>query len=656
MIAKKHNAFNSLSVVFAIAFFFASLSYTPIFAQESVLKKKAKITKDTDKVICDCNRIITKTERELLEYEDSIQIFRAINRFKESPFQSCKVEGLILEFRYYCSEKKLDKALTLIKEQEQILKNTNCKDYFTYNLYLNKTLYYRASENLEKLSEFAFKALKESEFLKDSEKEIEIIKEVVYLFTRMQESDKNWDYIKRVETLIDEKAHPIELTKHFRWLGYEYEATYTRTGRKTLIDSGLVYIKRAKESALKYKIDYELALIYRALEAFSYHKKNPRVALKHIDSAIYYGKRIKGVKNLSGMYNSKAWDHLDLKQYEEAVKWMDTALYHDNKTLRGGGTAANMMLHHDAADLFESAGNIEKAYNSFRIHSKMKDSILNRDKIKMVNELETKYKTELKDAEIENLNQQQQIDALEIKNKRSQIYWLIVLVALISLIGIIIFFIYQQRSLKNKMRLITTEQRLNRARINPHFFFNAMASLQSFANKENSPKTSAFLSRFAKIMRQSLESTYTELVTIEKEIEFVIQYLETQKLLFPDKFDYKIEYEDTLEINELKMPGMLMQPFLENSIEHGFKNIDYKGKMVVNLKESPNEICITIRDNGMNLNENTPTKKHTSRAIQIVRDRLVLFNQQQKYNARFEILNLKEMKGFEIVIYLPKLY
>ncbi|WP_420321376.1 sensor histidine kinase [Flagellimonas sp.] len=545
-----------------------------------------------------------------------------------------------MEFKYFCTEKDLDKALSIIGVQEQVLKEAECRDYFIYDLYLNKALYFHAVNDLEKLSEFAFKALKEAERAKNEEKLITALKEIVYLFTRMQESEKNWTYIKRVEKLVNDRMHPVQLTKHYRWLGYEYESAYTKTKRKTLIDSGLVYIKKAKKNALRYQIDYEVALIYRAMEAFSYHKGNPKAALRYIDSAIFYAKRIKGIKNLSGMYNSKAWDHLDLNQNAEAIKWMDTALYLDNKLAKG--TAANMMMHYDAADLYESAGDLERAYKSFRIYGKTKDSILKQEKVKVINELETKYNTELKDA--------------EIKNKRLQIVWLLVLVVLVSLVSFLIFFVYRQRSLKNKMKILETEQRLNRARINPHFFFNVMASLQSFAHKENSPKTSAYLSNFAKIMRQSLESTYSELVSIEKEIDFMTQYLEAQKLLYPNKFDYYIEFDNSLEINELKIPGMLLQPFLENAIEHGFKNIDYKGSVDIIFQERPKEIHIKITDNGKTAASNPGGKKYPSRAMEIIQDRLSLFNKQQKSKARYEVIDSNTARGFAIAIYLPKLY
>ena len=201
-----------------------------------------------------------------------------------------------------------------------------------------------------------------------------------------------------------------------------------------------------------------------------------------------------------------------------------------------------------------------------------------------------------------------------------------------------------------------TEQRLNRARINPHFFFNALASIQNVSLEEKSTKTTLFISRFAKIMRESLESTFEELVSIESEIEFITHYLELQRLRFPDKFDFQFHIDDALEINELKIPGMIIQPFIENAIEHGFKDINYKGKIDITFANNGNQINIIINDNGSGHNLEKKEKNHKSRAMQIIKDRLYLFNKQNASNASYIIENPETGNGFKIIVTLPKTY
>jgi LytS/YehU family sensor histidine kinase len=135
--------------------------------------------------------------------------------------------------------------------------------------------------------------------------------------------------------------------------------------------------------------------------------------------------------------------------------------------------------------------------------------------------------------------------------------------------------------------------------MNPHFIFNALSSIQSLSlEPENQSKVSGYISRFSKIMRQSLESTYNDLVSIEEEISFLENYLNIQKMRFPNKFDYQIEMADDLEIDEIKVPSMLLQPFIENSIEHGFKGIEYEGIILIKIFKENSQLKIIISDNG----------------------------------------------------------
>ncbi|EDP69833.1 YvqE [Flavobacteriales bacterium ALC-1] len=343
---------------------------------------------------------MSQNESVIVKENDSLALFKLIEKYKSSKSESCLFKALDIEFGYYIKEKQLDKSSQLLTKQETVLSRLNCTDEFLYNIYFNKALYYRAKNDYEKLSENIFKALTEAERIKDDEKQIEAIKQVVHLFTRMRESHKNWAYIKRAEKLIFNQQNSIKSIGNYRWLAFVYEHEYTTTERKTLIDSTILFINKAKKEAFKHNIDYEIAQLYRALEACSYHKGELENAVVYIDSAIYYAKKIKGVKNIGPLYLSKAWDHLDLGQFNEAEKWADTAISYDNQNK---GTAAYMMLLSSTSEIYEGAGNLDKAFKSYKSYSKIKDSILKLDRVKVVNELETKYKTEIKDAKIKRL-------------------------------------------------------------------------------------------------------------------------------------------------------------------------------------------------------------------------------------------------------------
>ncbi|WP_456437465.1 sensor histidine kinase [Psychroserpens sp.] len=397
---------------------------------------------------CQC-LIQTSAENETQQYErDSLDTFKIIKNLNSSSNIICRYHGLILELQYYSSERELDKVSVLLKDIETVYDSLNCKDELRYSLYSNKSLVYRKQSNLEKLSEFTFLALAEAERLKDDEKQIESIKHIVHLFTRMQESHKNWNYVKRAEILILKQKKSIANVKNYRWLAFEYEHEYTTTERKTLIDSTVLFINKAKKDALFFKMTYEIALLYRALESTSYHKGKPKEGLKYIDSGIYYAKKIKGAKSIGPFYIAKAYDHWDLGQLKEAERWTDTALYYsknfDNKTDIGG--KAGMQV--SASEIYEGIGKTKKALASYKVYTELKNSLLKHERIEIVNEIETKYKTDLKDAEINSLSQQQKIDGLELTNKQAKIKQLTIWMILGGSILVLLLFITKMIQLK----------------------------------------------------------------------------------------------------------------------------------------------------------------------------------------------------------------
>ncbi|MBK8310306.1 MAG: histidine kinase [Chitinophagaceae bacterium] len=183
--------------------------------------------------------------------------------------------------------------------------------------------------------------------------------------------------------------------------------------------------------------------------------------------------------------------------------------------------------------------------------------------------------------------------------------------------------------------------------MNPHFFFNALSSLQSFALQENDGKALASnLSKFSHIMRETLESTYKEYVTIEQEKIFLLEYLGLQQIRFPSKFTYEINIDENIEPDEQVIPSMILQPFIENSIEHGFLGLDYPGNIVVDFQKIKGNLSISIIDNGKGLAAITKeNNEHVSRASQIIKDRIYLLNMKLKTNASFSINNNGNEKG-----------
>lgn len=586
---------------------------------------------------CECGLLSKSSLEDFSQANDSAAVFSQIKKLQQTKTKNCIFESLDLAYNYYIKNNQTRQAWNILKRQQNLRLDQDCSSRYEYSINTNYAYYYHVTNNLEKLSFYAFKALRAAEKLEDSNKKIKAIQQIVYLFTKMNQHEKNWPYIQQAQKMIRQQPASATAARNYRWLAFEYEEKFNLTQRKTLLDSALAFANQSKAIAFRFGMYDEIANLYRVKESCAYHQGDVKHALIYIDSAIFFGKKIKGFKNLSALYSAKAWDHLDSGQAQQAIKWMDTAL---NMARGLKDSSGRMMLLMDASNLYKEAGEPAKALQAFKVYTQMKDSVWNIEKVAKINELEQKYNKAKNERTIFELE------------KTQQRYVFLIFGGLLVLLSLVFFF--RQRHLSQRQKIMDTEQRLNRARINPHFFFNALASLQRVSLAEKSPETTLFIARFAKIMRQSLESTYQELVTIEDEITFMTNYLDLQQLRFPDKFDYHFELPASLEIQELKIPGMLLQPFIENAIEHGFKDLEYKGKIEIIFEDHAEAITITVKDNGKGPGEKVVDKSHTSRAMQIVKDRLDLFNRQHRSEAFYKTLT-PQGAGFAILISLPKI-
>ncbi len=203
--------------------------------------------------------------------------------------------------------------------------------------------------------------------------------------------------------------------------------------------------------------------------------------------------------------------------------------------------------------------------------------------------------------------------------------------------------------------MLDLKQRFYRAQINPHFLFNAISSVQGFFYDRTDPnKAAGYLSRLSKLMRQILENTFDNEVTLAEEVTLMENYLEIQKVRLSDRFDYEVRVDE--ELGDILIPSMITQPFLENSVEHGFKELtDRKGHIVISAAETNGMVQIRIEDNGTGMADNQTKSDHRSRAMDITRERLRLLEKTKGKKARFEVVDNKANggQGVTVLIDLP---
>jgi tetratricopeptide (TPR) repeat protein len=188
-----------------------------------------------------------------------------------------------------------------------------------------------------------------------------------------------------------------------------------------------------------------------------------------------------------------------------------------------------------------------------------------------------------------------------------------------------------------------------RAQMNPHFVFNALNSVQNFITSNDGKLAAKYLAQFAHLTRQSLEYSELEIISLEKEIDFLRNYLEiNEKLRFENKLRYEINVDEEIEEDILGVPTMIIQPYVENSIEHGIRSKE-NGLIKVNFTlKDENTILCTVEDNGIGRNQakevqqNNPNfKNHRSLGTKITQERLeILLKSKNREEKVVDIIDL----------------
>jgi tetratricopeptide (TPR) repeat protein len=337
--------------------------------------------------------------------------------------------------------------------------------------------------------------------------------------------------------------------------------------------------------------------------------------------------------------------YIDLSMYGLAESNLLEALTLFKETGHKNGVKE---VYGSLAQLFEKKGDFKQALSYQKFYNELKDELISESSAKQMLEMHAKYDSEKKIIENKALSQKNKIQALTIENNRYLILGLVVCVILIVGFGYLIF---RQRKHRTEQVNKQFEQKLLRTQMNPHFIFNSLTSIESFIY-EHEPKTAGlYLSKFARLMRLILENSASEFITLSQEIEILNYYISLQKLRLDDQLESSIQVHNDIFPDEVLIPPMLLQPFIENAVEHGFRGSEKKGRIEINFEIQNDLLCVRIRDNGVGIGgsekEQQEFKSHKSMALKITHERIELLNRSRKKKLLFLISDISDSNKVE---------
>lgn len=220
---------------------------------------------------------------------------------------------------------------------------------------------------------------------------------------------------------------------------------------------------------------------------------------------------------------------------------------------------------------------------------------------------------------------------------------------------------------KAELQQQTTELEMQalRAQMNPHFIFNSLNSINRFILQNNKVQASECLTRFSRLVRLILQNSQSPFITLESELESLQLYLDLERVRFNDHFNYCIGIDKELDVAGLKVPPLIIQPYVENAIWHGLMHKEEKGHLQIELYEEKNLLCCKVTDDGVGRKKAMEQKSksasaHRSMGMQITANRIAMLQKETGINTLIKITDLVlpdgRAAGTEVLLKIPVRY
>jgi sensor histidine kinase YesM len=477
------------------------------------------------------------------------------------------------------------------------------------------------------------------------------------------------------------KAHESEVKNK----GYNLNSTYNLLGLIGVetgqpFEKVLHYFEKSEEYSRIQNDTVKLANAIQ-MQGYTYFKndKDVTVAITKLEKALQLFKRhdIKNHNSLGVNFDLLSQAYLKKGLYNQALKYNDSSLIHYNTLDFNKGLR---ITYETRKEILANLGRYKEGFEAFEIFKKYNDSVFQKKRTNQIARLRTEFETEQITTQKETAEAQLELSKAISKQNKT----LFIGAAVVALFILLASIFYLKRiKTRKKMELITielneTQKRLAlekqyrdselkalKAQMNPHFIFNALNSIQEYIILSQKNLAGDYLGKFADLMRKYLHHSDAGFITVQEEVESLKMYLELEALRFEDTLEYTFNVDKTIRTDEVKIPTMLVQPYIENALKHGLLHrVDNRKLSIFFNQESENSILCIIEDNGVGRKKAAAIKAQTSSlhksfATKATENRLQLLNFGKERKIGVEIEDLLHVdgtaKGTKVTLEIPVL-
>lgn len=592
---------------------------------DSLLEQLQKQKEDTNKVI-----LIQKITREFVNDDIDKQLpylKEMLNLSVKLNYKRGEANSYLLYCDYYRRTRSWEDALPYLNKADSIYTNTN--DQYG-KAYINNFMgvYYTETGQYEKALARHHLAQDYYQQTNDKYSQGATLGAIAKLFYYMERYDESEKYYQKYYAIFNELGNKKECAIALLNIGsiYTFKKEYDKA--EYYFDKCMQLEKGLNQIGIIAKIQLNKGLIYAERNEFG-------KAIKILDECYRNYASIHDTLMMGLARMNTAHVYNNAQEYDKAITLLDDGLV----LAHTGGADSSVIgnFYYEYYLVYKNQGDAPKALEFHEKYVENKSNVFSKETANKISEMREKFETEKKEQENTTLKKESEIKDLKIRQKNFILYGVL---GILFFAGIILYQIFRVSKINNTQKNMQLEQRLLRSQMNPHFMFNALIAIQGFMIRNDPKIAGKFLSSFAKLMRSILENSREEYIVLSKEISWLENYIELQKLRFDNRFEYNIQVSPEINADDILIPPMLTQPFIENALEHGFNHLDKTGMLKVDFIIENNLLKITIADDGKGYDPSQKSDintQHSSMAIKITKERLTLLNRGMNQKIQFNI-------------------
>jgi tetratricopeptide (TPR) repeat protein len=411
-------------------------------------------------------------------------------------------------------------------------------------------------------------------------------------------------------------------------------------------DSALVYFLKSLEYNTEIGSRVGQSICFNSIGASYIAKNELQLAQDYLERSLQINRKLGDLMQVSISLGKVGEVNFLMGNHAQAKKYLEESL----------STASQIGTRFQAEESARLLSLLHEKTNEFRISldyyklsTEYKDSILNEKNMYHLTTIEAMLDTDAQRDQIDQLHQEALVQKSVMGRQRLMLT--IFIITLIILLVVATMLVLQHR-LRIKYNNLKNQHKLLRSQMNPHFIFNALSAIQVYVLEHDIEKSTKFLTDFAKLMRQVLKLSHYDYISLKNEGEILGYYLELQQLRFMTPFGYNLHIDASIDPEAVLVPPMITQPFVENAVEHGIKDLQENGFLEIRFKRVNNQMIIEVEDNGIGIHhsmrlKHDKSRSHESMAIKITKERLDVIRNDSGGKVGLEIIDKKDVNPFD---------